>query len=176
MFVSRGKKEGKGLTAEESALFREAVKRVQPIRSAPPAHLAPSRKPRLRQNQPITPDPAIVEEDGELFRRTTISARHLNQLKKGIIRYQSSIDLHGLTVAQANRLLRSFIKNSSGIEERCVLVITGKGLHSDEGYSALRHAALSELRSLVHVQAYCWAQPKDGGSGAFYVLIRKPEH
>ncbi len=174
--MSRGKKGGKGLTAEESALFREAVKRVQPIHSASPAHLAPVRKPRLRQNQPITPDPAIVEEDGELFRRTTISARHLNQLKRGLIRYQSSIDLHGLTVAQAKRLLRSFIKNSSGIEERCVLVITGKGLHSDEGYSALRHAALSELRSLVHVQAYCWAQPKDGGSGAFYVLIRKPEH
>jgi len=35
---------------------------------------------------------------------------------------------------------------------------------------------LDALRELPQVQAYCWAQIRDGGSGAFYVLIQNPDY
>ena len=174
--MSRKKKSSDELTAEDSALFRAAVKEVQPIRrprtvSNPPRPLRP-----IKRNQPLAPDTGTVEEDGEAFRRLRLPLKRFSQLKKGSIPPDSLIDLHGLTVAAAKRQLRQFIKNCSLAQERCILVITGKGIHSEEGFSPLRIATLDALRELPQVQAYCWAQIRDGGSGAFYVLIQNPDY
>lgn len=173
--MSRKKKSSDGLTPEDSALFRAAVKEVQPIRrprtvSSPSPPLRP-----IRRNQPLALDTGTVEEDGEAFRRLRLPLKRFSQLKKGSIRPDSLIDLHGLTVAAAKRQLRQFIEDCSLAQERCVLVITGKGIHSEEGFSPLRTETLGALRELPQVQAYCWAQIRDGGSGAFYVLIQNPE-
>jgi DNA-nicking Smr family endonuclease len=69
--------------------------------------------------------------------------------------------------------LRQFLVDSKRIGRRRVLVIHGKGIHSDHG-APLRDAVLGELlgaaSGLVHALAS--AAPTDGGEGATYVMIR----
>jgi DNA-nicking Smr family endonuclease len=57
---------------------------------------------------------------------------------------------------------------------RCVLVIHGKGEGADGGMGVIKGHIGTWLSQSGHVLAYETAQPRDGGSGALYVLLRKP--
>jgi DNA-nicking Smr family endonuclease len=89
------------------------------------------------------------------------------RLQRGKIEPDATIDLHGMTQAQAHARLASFVRHGHDIGNRCVLVITGKG-------GVLRELAprwLEELRSAVTgVHA---AHQRHGGGGAFYVYLRR---
>ena len=89
---------------------------------------------------------------------------------RGKIPIESRLDLHGLTAARAQNQLVQFIESSAYRGCRCVLVITGKGLGVLHGHvpNWLKTQPLSS-----HILALAEAQPKDGGSGALYVLLRR---
>ncbi len=115
-----------------------------------------------------------------------LDRRSSERLRKGQMEIDGRLDLHGLTRAAAERQLRSFITTAQGQGKRCVLVITGKGSSTKKTDDApfmvpqkpgiLREAVPKwlqgpELRHLViDIRA---AQPKHGGSGALYVLLRR---
>ena len=89
---------------------------------------------------------------------------------------EGRIDLHGLTQAEAYRALAAFFAGCREAGRRCVLVITGKGLGADGSVGVLRSAVprwLNEAANRVHVLAYAYATPRDGGEGALYVLLRR---
>ena len=92
------------------------------------------------------------------------------RLAQGQIPIEARLDLHGLTAAQAERRLARFVDQAARTGVRCVLVITGKGAGVLQSHVPdwLKRAPLSGL-----VLALAEARQTDGGSGAFYVLLRR---
>ena len=92
------------------------------------------------------------------------------RLIRGEILIDLRLDLHGMTAARAHNQLHQFIESAAQEGCRCVLVITGKGSGVLNGHvpNWLKQKPLS-----LHVLALAEARPKDGGSGAFYVLLRR---
>lgn len=88
--------------------------------------------------------------------------------------YEATIDLHGLTGAEANARLDSFIEECRKRDLRKVLIIHGKGNHSETGpvLSGIVRSFIERdwrLGESGHPDKY------DGGKGATWVIIRKKE-
>jgi DNA-nicking Smr family endonuclease len=104
-----------------------------------------------------------------------IDRRTDTRLRQGRMAIEGRIDLHGMTQDAAHAALAGFLHRGWSEGRRCVLVITGKG-RGGEGGGVLRRALprwLNDpgLRPLV--VAANPAHARDGGDGAFYVLIRR---
>ena len=108
--------------------------------------------------------------------------KSFKKMKQGKSTPEAILDLHGMTVAQAHKALIHFLMTSYSRNNRLVLVITGKGkFQNDTGpiprqVGILRHQVpqwlrMPPLRDKV-LQA-SEAHGKHGGSGAFYVYLRK---
>ena len=104
--------------------------------------------------------------------------------KKKIFKIRS-LDLHGFTLDEANDKVQRFIINSHSENINKLIIVTGKGLHSDnyknpyvsKDLSILKHSIPEFIKSnqnlmkIVHeIQD---AKIEDGGSGAFYVILKK---
>ena len=92
------------------------------------------------------------------------------RLTRGEILIDLRLDLHGMTAARAHNQLIQFIVSAAHQGCRCVLVITGKGSGVLNGHVP---NWLKQQRLSIHVLALAEARPIDGGSGAFYVLLRR---
>jgi DNA-nicking Smr family endonuclease len=104
-----------------------------------------------------------------------IDRQHLLRLRRGEWRSERRVDLHGLTAAEARRELTSELQDAALAGVRCVLVIHGRGLHSESG-PVLRDGVLAWLTTPPlgqRVMAFASALPRDGGPGASYVLLRR---
>jgi len=105
-----------------------------------------------------------------------LDIKTFQQLKSGSLNKDSHLDLHGMTTDQAQENLLFFIRESYLQGHRCVLIVTGRGKNSPNGQSILKREAeiwLTRAPLKQVVLAFCTAQPKDGGAGAIYVLLRK---
>ena len=104
-----------------------------------------------------------------------IDRQHLLRLRRGEWRVERRVDLHGLTAPEARRELASELHDAALAGVRCVLVIHGRGLHSESG-PVLRDGVLAWLTApplATRVMAFASALPRDGGPGASYVLLRR---
>ncbi|MBZ4022084.1 DNA mismatch repair protein MutS [Rhodobacter sp. TJ_12] len=126
--------------------------------------MAPSLSEQL-QRQPVTMD-----------RKT-----HRN-MTRGKLEPEAKIDLHGMTMAQAHPELVRFVMRARDRGCRLVLVITGKGKRGpDDGpipqrQGVLRHQVPQWLRLPplgAVVMQVTEAHLKHGGSGAYYVYLRR---
>lgn len=97
----------------------------------------------------------------------------MRQLKRGTIRIQQELDLHGQIKDEALTSLEQFIAGSYSRGLDAVLVITGKGINSPEG-PVLRGAVTAWLRERGRgMVAEFFPAPRDlGGSGAFVVFLK----
>ena len=96
-----------------------------------------------------------------------------------------NIDLHGYTLDEANKKIENFIKQSYIEKVNKLIVVTGKGLHSQNEKDPYVSKDLSILRySVPHfiknnnelmkmINDFGSATIEDGGSGAFYIYIKK---
>lgn len=82
---------------------------------------------------------------------------------------QDEIDLHGLTRAEACDSLLNFLENAKNNKYSRVRIITGKGLHSENGQGVLS----GYIRNLLERENLNYSDAKiyDGGSGAIDVQI-----
>lgn len=106
-----------------------------------------------------------------------LDRRILSRLKRGDYPVEGRLDLHGLQQAKAKDQVERFLEQSRDQQKRCVLIIHGRGLNSEEQIPVLKRGVITWLeqgRSRAHILAYASAQPKDGGAGALYVLLKKP--
>lgn len=94
------------------------------------------------------------------------------RLRRGQYPIDASLDLHGYNREKAHHLLQSFIHGHYARGSRCLLVITGKGAVGGGVLRAQLPQWLNEpdLRPLV--LAFDTAR-QHGGSGAFYVLLKR---
>jgi DNA-nicking Smr family endonuclease len=108
-----------------------------------------------------------------LDRFAGIDRANAERLKRGKHPVEARLDLHGMTQAEAHRTLAVFIRGARADGKRCILVITGRG---NLGGGVLRTAVprwLDEPEFRPHLLAIATAQPRDGGGGALYVMLRR---
>jgi DNA-nicking Smr family endonuclease len=115
------------------------------------------------------PEPALAPGDV-----IGVDRRLAERLKRGRLPIQSSLDLHGLTQAEAHAAVEGFIARAADRGWRTVLIVTGKGRR--DGGGILKTALprwLNEASLRGHVLALAEARPEHGGAGALYVLLRR---
>ena len=104
--------------------------------------------------------------------------------KKNLLKVRS-IDLHGYTLEQANNAIEQFILKAFKEKVSKLIVVTGKGIHSDveknpyisKDLSILKYSVpefINNNQNLMRViNDIQDATIDDGGSGAFYVFLKK---
>jgi DNA-nicking Smr family endonuclease len=193
----------RGLSPEDLELWERVKARTAPLHPARQAlHVPPPAEPDLRPADPppARPDPIPPFKVGQAAQHSrphdlapglsdSLSAQPIRmdrkrfvQMSRGRIAPEARIDLHGMTLAEAHPRLVGFILRAHASGARLVLVITGKGRdRDDDGPIPMRRGALRHqlphwlstppLRPLVLQVSE--AHPKHGGSGAFYVYLRR---
>jgi len=108
-----------------------------------------------------------------------------DKLKKKSSLKIKSIDLHGYTLDQANKFIESFIIKSYEENINKLIVVTGKGLHSQNEkdpyvsnkLSILKYSVpefISKNKNLMNIiNEITDAKIEDGGEGAFYIFLKK---
>ncbi|MFT6581699.1 MAG: DNA-nicking Smr family endonuclease [Alphaproteobacteria bacterium] len=135
----------------------------------------PGRAPkRVMPNHPDRPPPVTVRSKAhpELSHGAApgVDRRTAMRLHRGQMEIQARLDLHGRTQDDAFRALCSFIDGAHGAGRRSVLIITGKG------QGILKNAVprwLNQPPLRARILSFSYAQQKDGGAGALYVLLRR---
>ena len=107
------------------------------------------------------------------------------QIKKNNSEKIRTIDLHGYTLEEANKKIQDFILKSFDDKFNKLIVVTGKGIHSNvekdpyvsKNLSILKYSVpefisnsnllMSKIREITD------AKIEDGGSGAFYIYLKK---
>lgn len=104
-----------------------------------------------------------------------IDPQTFQKLKQGRFAISQRLDLHGLNREDARAAVTVFVRNAYALNDRCLLIIPGRGL-SSKGQPVIKQQLVKWLSSeplAAVVLAFCSARPADGGSGAVYVLLRK---
>ena len=103
------------------------------------------------------------------------SRKLMKQLKKGMFPTQDYVDLHGLTKQEAEKEVKNFLMQSYRLGFRCVLIVHGRGLNSEDHIPVLKKRLpiwLNRSPTRKIVLAFSTARPYDAGAGAAYVLLR----
>ncbi len=85
---------------------------------------------------------------------------------------QSTLDLHGYTAREAEDAVRSFLSECRDNKIRKVSIITGKGLHSEDGVGVLRSTVQTVLDESGLVSEKANAPISAGGSGALWIILK----
>ena len=140
----------------------------KPAKTLDGARKKPQSRPTIAASIPPAASVKLVDlRQGD---RAGLDGRTQRRLFRGDVPIDRRLDLHGHTAARAQVKLQSFIEDAAYSGCRCVLVITGKGAGVLQSHVPdwLKRAPLSGL-----VLALAEARQTDGGSGAFYVLLRR---
>lgn len=108
---------------------------------------------------------------GGLDRRTA------QRFRRGEFPIDARLDLHGYGREAAHKALAHFVEMARARDQRCLLVITGKGKYGGDGI--LRAAVpewLKEPALSRHIVATAPARRDHGGDGALYLLLRRNRH
>lgn len=196
------------LSAEETELWHRVAARadrMHPLPRKDPADAA-AHAPLLQKPKPTAPEPA-VDHRLTSFRlgqkadpapprhdlkpglpsQLAAAPVHMDRkaftrMKRGKLKPEARIDLHGLRLDRAHPALTHFILTSHAAGRRLVLVITGKGKRgADDGpiptpRGVLKHhvpqwLALPPLSQAVLQVSQ--AHVSHGGEGAYYVYLRR---
>src|SRR3990167_2052692 len=172
------------LTPEDLLILDKAMRGVKPLRHtktalSPKTLLTPAQKIKIAKipDEPVfefSHDehlPTVTSDEMLEFARSGIQHKKLRKLRRGQYNMDATLDLHGKTVVKARESLSQFLLECKLRGLRYVLIIHGKGrsIHQPILKNKLNHW----LRQTEQVLAFCSAAPKDGKSGAVYVLLRR---
>ena len=175
---------------DDFSLFRSEIRGVKPIKH----DRAEVGKPKadrkqlagLRQAATIRSDQALVvdgmsdqfvidvgAEDELMWRRDGVQESQIRKLKLGQIPFEGSLDLHGMTVERARETLWAFIAEATKLEVRCVRVTHGKAARIDGRRPMIKSHVNTWLRQHQQVLGFASCQPRHGGTGAVYVVLKR---
>ncbi len=177
---------GRRPDADEAALWRHVARDVTPL-SRPPAPQgdAPPEggrpPPRPARAAPAAPRPSPPPAPPPLpaldpAMPAGLDRRTARRLKRGRIRVEARLDLHGKTQDEAHAALGRFIRECRMAGRRCVMVITGKGSVASGQGGVLRRMTprwLNEPALRRHIVAVTTAPESAGGRGALHVLLKR---
>ncbi|MBU2999302.1 Smr/MutS family protein [Roseovarius nubinhibens] len=184
---------------EELELWRQVARSATPLDRR---HEAPvATKPASKDPFPTAPDPVQEAQPAlepfQIGERSTQTApgamatakpavqmdkKSFHRMKRGKLKPQATLDLHGMTVERAHNATIGFILRAASRDLRLVLVVTGKGKRGTEDEiipqrrGVLRHQlpqwlSLPPLGPLVLEVSE--AHNRHGGGGAYYVYLRR---
>ena len=105
--------------------------------------------------------------------------------KENKFRITKSLDLHGYTLDEANKKVESFIIDCFDQKVSKVIIVTGKGLHSQNDkdpyvskeFGILKNSVPDFIKNnsnlMKKIKSITDAEITDGGSGALYVFLKK---
>ena len=176
----------KTITSEDRDLFRHAIGKVRAVNSDK-ILLQKGNKPKPYPRPQAThvdshfidsaaPDIEKVGlEDSLSFIAPGLQNNVLKKLRRGYFGLDAEIDLHGLTSNAARQQLLHFLHDCVNTGCRCVHIVHGKGYRSTDNHPVLKNNLNLWLRQHKDIQAFCSAPPKDGGTGAVFVLLQLAE-
>ena len=176
----------KTLSSEDKDLFRHAIGKVRVIKSDKVLlnkenRPKPYPRPKAAQVEGDLIDAAAPElekvglEDSLSFIAPGLQNSTLKKLRRGFFGLDAEIDLHGLTSHAAKQQLLHFLHDCVNTGCRCARIVHGKGYRSADNNPVLKNNLNLLLRQHKYVQAFCSAPPKDGGTGAVFVLLQLAE-
>jgi len=107
------------------------------------------------------------------YKKPGIQEAVYKKLRLGGYPVQAVIDLHGQRLEQASHSLYAFVEQCHAAGMRVVRVVHGRGWRSKTEPAMLKRYCAHWLKTIDIVLAFHSAQPRDGGAGALYVLIKK---
>lgn len=181
-------------STDDRDLFREAMQGVRPLKTTnnvEQTHRSEKKyavaKTHKSYQKPIFRDDYLSRTDTytdhitetvtgrtELFfARPGLQEKILRMLRRGKLSCQARVDLHGLTVAAARQTVSQFLHTCLRRGHQCVWIIHGKGNMDSNLPPPIKNQVNNWLRQEPHVLAFSSAQPKDGGTGTVYVLLKR---
>lgn len=189
------------LRPDEEELWRKVTDKTERLHPEKPFHpddfVTPSLpKPRPKTAFEVTPSlgkpsmarpsvsvnlsPSIVDQVAA--QPVQMDRKAFTQMKRGKLKPEGKLDLHGMTIDRAHPALMRFILSAQAEGKRLVLVVTGKGKHRDDDgpipvrFGVLRHQvpqwlSMPPLSSVVLQVSQ--ANARHGGGGAYYVYLRR---
>lgn len=173
------------LSEEERALWESVAKQVKPLRKklrhAKPEIAEPSsdKAAAQRTSTPSLPSPPAQRQTKPANPPLVpLGRRERSRLSRGRSEIDARLDLHGMTLARAHRVLFGFLTRAHHDGLTFVLVITGKGRPggSDTERGVLRRHVpewLSQPDFRALVVGFEQAHIGHGGEGALYVRVRR---
>ena len=172
------------LNPDDAELWRRVARDIVPMpgRSPHPArrHLAgisgnAGETPAVQKKPSAAPSPKSAPSPAPppLDQFAGVDRATAERLKRGRRAIEARLDLHGMTQAEAHRVLFGFVAGSRIAGRRCVLVITGHGRSSGGILKSAVPRWLHEPDLRRDVLAIAPARPQHGGAGALYLLLRK---
>ncbi len=176
------------LSAEERALWARVMATVTPMPGAKPAK-------REKPTEPLPPPPpakrpAVVRPGlakpvaiptPPATPGTTLDGGWDRRLLRGSVQPDATVDLHGHTLNSAWSMLDGALERSIVRGDRVILLITGKPPRPESerphARGAIRAAVGDWLHASRHADAIAavrGASPRHGGSGALYIVLRRP--
>lgn len=117
----------------------------------------------------------MVEPLDELnFHKPGIQHGVLKNMRLGKYQIEAKLDLHHRTVEQARQDVYEFIRDCVKYDLRCVIITHGKGMRS-EPKALLKSQVNRWLPEFEQVLAFHSCQPRHGGVGAVYVMLKKSD-
>jgi DNA-nicking Smr family endonuclease len=180
--------------AKDAELFVKAMTDVKPLKRSgrAVARPAPADVPRLKAEEPLKSKPRSAATIGTASRpkppppepELEAGSKHFDRdvdraLSRGRLEPEARLDLHGMTLATAERAVARFLEHAAARDFRVALVITGKGFRREDGrvvegrIRAEFVGWLNRPENRARVRGVRAAHPRHGGSGAFYVLLRR---
>ena len=191
-----GRKAGRSPSAHEKALWDRYTSQVNRrpgsgSADAGPALVSSKDKPDAAPRMTNIPDEFSIGARAQPRKSATatqstapakLDQKLQRKLNRGKVEPEGRFDLHGMTLAQAQPALNGFLLRSFTEGRRLVLVITGKGRERTSKGPLLeqtgllkRHVPiwLREGPMAAIVQDIVPAHQRHGGSGAYYVYLRR---
>ena len=119
----------------------------------------------------LSGDEKLPNKDFRLNKKKTFKINH--------------IDLHGYSLQDANKTIQKFINNSYENSVSKIIVVTGKGSHSNverdpyvsKDLSILKYSVPEFIENNIELMKKVFkitdAEIEDGGSGAFYIYLKR---
>lgn len=166
------------MTEEDNALWQQVARSITPLRQHKLPALAPLKELTVSRTT-SAPSSLFLPTAGPASplvakNHADIDGRSYESFKKGEMPIDARLDLHGKSHAQAFTAFADFIARCYHSRKRCLLVITGKG-RPDADFT-LRQAFPAWVNSEALrpvILAFTPATSRHGGSGAFYLLLKR---
>ncbi len=172
-------------TNDDFSSFKAAIKGVKPIKNdrvdlyAHPENTRPFKDNSQYHDEATHAQlsdewesPEVSGEEILFFARPGLQFKAQKQLRQGKIIIDDHLDLHGLTISEARETLLEFILFAQKQQIRCIRLVHGKGYRATTEKPVLKNKVNSWLRQHPDVLAFASAQPKDGGAGAMYIILK----
>jgi len=179
------------MSAGDDKLFLEEVQGVKPIEA--PRKVSLNRSPVSELAVNARREAAVRELDQERnflaldhvelldpyypldFKRAGVQHGVYRRLKQGKYPMDARLDLHRMTVEKAREEVFGFIREALAYDLRNVMIVPGRGSHSNSTEAVLKSYVNKWLPEFEEVLAFCSAIPAHGGTGAVYIMLRKSE-